>query len=383
MARGSIRKRYDSKGKSSYQITLDLDRDPVTGKRQRRYKTVYGSMKQAEAELQKMLASPTENPDAIKSSVRLKDWLTTWLGEYLPDIAQTTRDSYREKIANHINPVLGNIPLNQLDTTRIQRFINGMHAQGLSPKTIRNTFNNLNAALNKAVVLKILTSNPCFGTVLPKLQRYQAQVYDVPEIQKALTEANGDTNLVLIIVLGAMLGLRRGEMAALRWEHVDFTNKSVTICENRVQSASGIIKKAPKSNAGKRTISIGDEVLDILQQAKDLYDDDCKVLWFRDLGYVLHKENGDPYVPDSISQLWDRFVTRKGLPRIRLHDLRHSNATLMIANGISAKVVQHRLGHADVSTTLQRYVHVQPSMDAAASITIDSLLFPQQAPVII
>ena len=156
---------------------------------------------------------------------------------------------------------------------------------------------------------------------------------------------------------------------------MDFAKKIVSISENRVQTSKGAQKKDPKSEAGKRTISIGDKALDALRYVKTIYDDACNKPGFHDTGYVLFKEDGNPYRPDCITQLWGRFIQRTDLPYIRLHDLRHTNATLLIANGVSARVVQHRLGHADVSTTLQRYVHVQAAMDEDAADRIDSAIF--------
>ncbi|MBR4846482.1 MAG: site-specific integrase [Bacteroidaceae bacterium] len=377
MAIGSIRKRTDSKGNVTYQITLELDRDPITGVRHRRYHTVHGSKREAQEMLKKLLLNPDENLNAVQSSIRLRDWMRTWLDEYLPHIAQTTRDGYEEKIRNHISPVLGGTPINQLDTTQIQRFINSRIDRGMAPKSIRALYNNLNASLNKAVQLKILGHNPCTGVVLPKLKRYQSEVYDAEQIQHLLEIAKQDSiSAYAICILGALLGLRRGEMTALRWEQVDFVNKKVTICENRVQSSKGVIEKAPKSESGIRTITIGKKALDALRYIKDFYDDACRNNpWFHGAGYVLFKEDGQPYRPDCVTQLWGRFIQRTDLPYIRLHDLRHTNATLLIANDVSARVVQHRLGHADVSTTLQRYVHVQPAMDEAAADKIDSAIF--------
>lgn len=377
MAIGSIRKRTDSKGNVTYQITLELDRDPITGVRHRRYHTVHGSKREAQEMLKKLLLNPDENLNAVQSSIRLRDWMRVWLDEYLPHIAQTTRDGYEEKIRNHISPVLGGTPINQLDTTQIQRFINSRIDRGMAPKSIRALYNNLNASLNKAVQLKILGHNPCTGVVLPKLKRYQSEVYDAEQIQHLLEIAKQDSiSAYAICILGALLGLRRGEMTALRWEQVDFVNKKVTICENRVQSSKGVIEKAPKSESGIRTITIGKKALDALRYIKDYYDDACRNNpWFRGAGYVLFKDDGQPYRPDCITQLWGRFIQRTDLPYIRLHDLRHTNATLLIANDVSARVVQHRLGHADVSTTLQRYVHVQPAMDEAAADKIDSAIF--------
>lgn len=376
MAIGSIRKRLDSKGNVTYQITLEMDRDPITGVRHRRYHTVHGSKREAQEVLKKLLLNPDENLNSIPSSMRLRDWMRVWLDEYLPHIAQTTRDGYEEKLRNHISPVLGGTPINQLDTTQIQRFINSRIDRGMSPKSIRSMFNNLNASLNKAVQLKILSHNPCVGVVLPKLKRYKSEVYDAEQINRLLDIASKESvSIYVVAILGALLGLRRGEMTGLLWKNVNFDQKTITISENRVQTSKGDQKKDPKSEAGKRTISVGDKALDALREVKSIYDEACKSPWFNDSGYVLFKADGNPYRPDCITQLWGRFAQRIDLPYIRLHDLRHSNATLMIAKGVSAKVVQHRLGHADVSTTLQRYVHVLPTMDEDAADKIDSAIF--------
>lgn len=376
MAIGSIRKRTDSRGNVTYQITLELDRDPITGVRHRRYHTVHGTKRDAQEVLKKLLLNPDENLNSVRSSIRLREWMRVWLDEYLPHISQTTRDGYEEKVRNHINPALGGTPLNQLDPTQIQRFINSRIDRGMSPKSIRSMFNNLNAALNKAVQLKILPHNPCVGVVLPKLKRYQSEVYDAEQINHLLDIASKEsTSIYVICILGALLGLRRGEMTALRWEQVSFDKKTITISENCVQTSRGAQKKDPKSEAGKRTISVGDKALNALREVKDHYDEACKGPWFHDSGYVLFKEDGNPYRPDCITQLWGRFIQRTDLPYIRLHDLRHTNATLLIANGVSARVVQHRLGHTDVSTTLQRYVHVQPAMDEDAADKIDAAVF--------
>ena len=112
-----------------------------------------------------------------------------------------------------------------------------------------------------------------------------------------------------------------------------------------------------------------------LRKAKEAYDEKAKEPWFRDLGFVICKEDGTPYRPDSLTQKWERFTERNNLPHIKLHGLRHTNATALIAAGISPKVVQQRLGHADVSITLNTYTHVLPSMDKEAAEKLDNILF--------
>lgn len=199
-------------------------------------------------------------------------------------------------------------------------------------------------------------------------------------IQQALAAADS-LSLYLMILLGAALGLRRGEMAALMWEDIDFDEETVSIGKSRVHTKRKVIEKAPKSKAGIRTFSVGHDVANALREAKEMYDDLAEKPGFHNLGYVVCKENGKPYHPDSMTQKWERFVDKANLPKIRLHDLRHSNATAPIAAGVSAKVVQHRLGHADVSITLNTYTHVLPEMDEDASSKLNQSLFSGGVPI--
>ena len=375
MATGHIRKRTGKTG-VSYQIIAEGDRDPTTGKRERRYQTIKGTKKQAEAALRKLIDSLEQGVSTDASAIKLRDWMDNWLTNYLPNIEATTRVGYKEKIETYINPHLGNTPLKALRTDSIQAWINMLNQRGLGAKTIRNAYNNLNAALKKAVVLRMLPYNPCVGTVLPKLKRPKSKVYDTADIQRALDETKG-TALYLPVALALLTGMRRGEVCALKWKNIDFVAKQIHICENRVHGEKEVIEKAPKSEAGNRTIPMSKEVASLLGEARLQYYNDAAAYGpaFRDLDYVLHNENGTPYHPDSLTKMWRRFLEHSDLPYIRFHDLRHSNATALIAAGVNPKTVQQLLGHSDVSITLNTYTHVLPSMEQEAVDTLDRIIF--------
>lgn len=380
MATGHIKPRKNLDGSTSYQLTVETDRDPITGKRNRYYKTVKCGKRQADAELRKMIAEIEGGGISKPSAMKLADWMDTWLTTYLPNIEETTRDGYREKIENYIKPTIGHLPLKALSPKAIQDWINNLMKNGLSSKTIRNAYNNLNAALKKAVILQMIVRNPCEGTELPKLQKYQAQVYNVAMIQQALAAADSQS-IYLMILLGGCVGLRRGEMAALRWNDIDFAAETLTVTQNRVHAKKAVVEKAPKTQAGNRTISIGSDVANALREAKAAYDEAAEKPSFCDEGYVLCKDDGKPFHPDSVTQKWERFVEKSQLPKIRLHDLRHSNATALIAAGVNAKIVQHRLGHSEISTTLNIYTHVLPEMDGDAAEKLNQSLFSNAAPI--
>lgn len=376
MATGHIRKRITPKGKVSYQIIVEGNKDPLTGKRDRHFETVKCTKKQAEAILAKRIADMQNCGIVQYSTVSLSSWLETWLNSYNPNIQPTTKAGYKEKIDCYIIPALGNISLSLLSANMIQTFVNDMNKKGLSPKTIRNAYNNLNASLKKAVQLRMIPYNPCEGVVLPTLIKYEANVLDSTKINEVLKAAKG-TDMYIFALLAFSLGLRRGELDGLRWSHINFKNKTIKVCENRVNpKKESPYTKQPKTKSGMRTLSIGDELVQALKEAKEEYEKDKQKLGasFQDLGYVIRKKDGTPFHPDSLTQKWRRFLNRQDIKGVRLHDSRHSNATALIQAGVSPKVVQHRLGHADISTTLNIYTHVLPEMDAEAADVLDSLM---------
>ena len=373
---GHIRKRTLKDGSSSYQIIIEGAPDPLTGKRERHYSKSRGTKKQAEIELHRLIAQYENGQIVTLSAAKLSTWLDEWLRLYSGNLAETTLVGYREKIRTCIVPYLGDIALNRLDAITVQEWINRLTANGASPKTVRNAYNILNPALDRAVQLRMIERNPCFKAELPKLQKPKIEVYDEAEVKEVL-EAARDSDIYLMVLLLLAVGMRRGELAALRWDNVDLENKQLKICENRVNGDGSIITKTPKTASGIRTVSIGDDVVAELRKARVKYLED-KLRFgagFHDLGYIIRKADGTPYSPDSLTQKWERFTASHGLKHIKLHALRHTNATMMAKANVGVRVMQERLGHADVSTTLNIYTHVLKSQDVEAAQQLDHILF--------
>lgn len=179
------------------------------------------------------------------------------------------------------------------------------------------------------------------------------------------------------IVVVQYVGFRRGELVALTWDDVDFEKKTISVRNNTVLADGNIITKQPKSVAGIRDITISDNILAELKNAKKDYKKRKLAMGrdFVDSNLVICRENGKGYRPDSITQKWRRFVISNNLKEIRFHDLRHSCATAMIEAGIDPKTVQQRLGHADISVTMNIYAHCTKTMDKKAAETMDNILF--------
>lgn len=309
------------------------------------------------------------------SAMLLKDWILQWLDNYLPNIEATTRTHYRNAINTHIIPDLGHVMLKNLKTTVIQAWVNDLHTEkGLSPKSVRNIYLNLQSALTKAVVLRMLPYNPCEGVVLPKATKYKATVYTVQEMNHLLDIARG-TDMFIPVLLATNLGLRRGEVLALKWEHIDFEHAVVHVCENTVITEQGALTKAPKSSDGIRDITLGAGVLKELKHAHAQYNRNKLAMGpkFKDSGLVFSQADGGAYRPESLTRMWRRFLEKHQLKDIRFHDLRHSCATAMLEAGVDPKTVQNRLGHSDITMTMNIYAHCTQNMDRNAAQKLDDL----------
>lgn len=380
MATGTVRKRTTAKG-TVYQLTIDYGKDPLTGERKREYKTIHGTKKQAEAELNRILAAVgNSNYTVNTSSMPLSAWMQQWLDLYCINVEESTLDNYIGQINRYILPELGKIPLNALHNHHVQAWINRLLDRGLSPKTIRNVYMNLQSATKKAVKLRMLNDDPCDGTDLPKCEKKEFTIYDAEELRVMLDHAQG-TDMYFPLLLESIVGLRRGELLALRWDDVDFDEQVIHVHRNRIYANHKVFEKAPKSKAGIRDIAIGEQMVEIMKEEyrKYLRDKELYGYEFTDEGYVVRQDNGQPYHPDSWKNKWTRFMEAEELNPIRFHDLRHSNATALIEVGTDPKTVQQRLGHSTIAVTMDIYAHTTSKMKREAGQKMDTMFFGDHA----
>lgn len=386
-ASGHIRPRKRKDGQKAFQLIAELPPDPVTGKRQRKYETIIGSKKDAEKALHKLLDELQNGEYIDHSDVTVEAWMPEWYELYIKGIVSpATQVSYKDNMRLYIFPLLGKARLQDLTPNQVQRFVNQLtkaapkSGNPLSPKTVRNIFLNLSAALEKAEQLEMIRRNPCRQVVLPKSSRYVGAAYDEEEVEKLLLAAKG-TDMELPLYIEICLGLRRGELLALRYSSINWEKNTIYIKESRVTVGNDVVVKEPKTRSGIRELIAPPHLMKMLREQRVWYlEQKLKTgADFIDSDLVVCQPNGRPYHPDTLTFKFKKLLNRNGLRDIRFHDLRHTNASMMIASGIDIKVAQQRLGHADVTTTLNIYSHALKHANEAAAQTIDSLVFRKTA----
>jgi integrase len=232
----------------------------------------------------------------------------------------------------------------------------------------------LKQALGQAVRWELLTRNPADAVDPPKTVRALMSTYDLDQTAE-LIEAMRPTRMLVPTLLAVLCGLRRGEIAALRWKSVDLAASRLAIVESAEQVGSKVRYKTPKNGKG-RTLVLSANLVDELKthrlrQAEELLKVGVRL---SDDTFVVAKADGSPLQPDTLTQDWFRKLAGTSLPRIRFYDLRHAHATHLLGSGIHPKIASERLGHSKIGITLDLYSHVLPGMEADAAERVDAAL---------
>jgi integrase len=249
---------------------------------------------------------------------------------------------------------------------------------GLSPRTVHHMHRVLKEALRQAVRWQILVRNPADAVDPPRVPVRTMQTYDLEQTVE-LIEAMRGTRMLVPTLLAVLCGLRRGEIAALRWRNVDLTAGQIAVVESAEQTKAGIRYKAPK-NDRSRTVALSATMIEELRRHRLAQVQELLKLGVRltDDAFVVAQADGSPLQPRSLTHEWVRLLAKTALPRIRFHDLRHAHATHLLANGVHPKVASERLGHSKVGITLDLYSHVLPGMQADAAARVDDALKAMQ-----
>ena len=353
--------------------TAHIEFQDNTGKRRQRKRGGFRTEKLADLEVRKMLRAVdlgiAAAPDRITFGQYLKEWIDH--REAMGSLERTTLDSYREKIRNYLEPMAGEIALQQLSAMDLDRTYRQMAERGLSARTIRYTHSIARKALSDAERLGVIEVNPAARANPPSSRSAQApkfRVWSLEELATFLAYVEGKPYGVAL-AFAARTGVRRGEVCGLRWADLELSgdNPSATIRSNVVEvRGGGLDVKAPKSHRA-RAVSLDRTIVEQLRRHRVE-----QAEWrlavgagWRDLDLVFSQADGSYLRPDVLTRAFRRHAEGAELPIIRLHDLRHGHATELVEGGTDPATVSSRLGHATTQFTLD--VYVKPSQDRQAA----------------
>ena len=392
---GSIEKRGDS-----YRLVCVVGYN-LQGRPIKKSKTVHCSKKEAKIELAKFVADVQKGMYVEGKSLKFTDFVEIWKRDYgSKELAPSTYKRYLGILESRIIPFFGHFRVDKIKPTDIMQFYdllskdtqivrrkdnNGKKTgKPLSPKTILEHHRLLRAMLQKAVYWQMIVSNPAERVQAPKTKKPKRKYYD-DEQSKALISGlmeltEEQFKYKVAIILTIFTGVRLGELMGLEWDDINFREGIVSINRSSQYLADkGVFTKVPKTESSIRDVAIPDFVVSLLEEYKCWYDEQkyqYGELWY-DSNRLFVQADGKPMHPSTISKWFEKFVAQIGLPVINFHGLRHTNATLLIAQNIDVSVVAARLGHAQITTTLNFYVHPIISHNKTAGFALENLLLPQ------
>jgi integrase len=366
----------------SLTIIVDDRPDPMTRKRRRRWITIRRLpgetdrqlWKRTEKERAKLLVKRDEGEaDLVPTRLTVAEYLDRWLDDYArPKLGERTVMSYETTLRLHVIPQVGHLQLTALKPLHVQAIYASMRAKGLSGTTCLHTHRVLREALKWAVRWELAPRNPADSVDAPRSTTKPARTSSLEELARLLKAAD-ETPLGVLVRLAVHTGMRLGEVLGLRWQDVDLENQCLRI--ELTFGADGRFRK-PKTESSRRTISLDDEIAEDLAAHRRAQLEHRLSLGpdYEDNDLVFADPLGRPRSQHSVDRAWNHIRKVAGVPDMRIHDLRHAMASVALSEGINIAVVSKRLGHANVSTTLDIYRHVMPGEDKEAARTLARVL---------
>jgi integrase len=375
---GHIRRR----GERSWELKFDLGTDPATGKRITRYHSFKGTKRDAEAELIRLKAGADKGEYVDPTKTTLSEFFDRWEKWAATQVSAKTLERYKELAAHHVRPHLGSTRLQRLKTVHFAELYGTLQrpkaegGAGLAPRTIGHVHRLVHRVLGHAVKWGLVANNPVASAEPPRVERKEIEILAPGQVKALLTALRGRP-LYPIAVLGLATGMRRGELVALRWGDVDLERGIVRVEQSLEQTNAGLQFKAPKTKAGRRSISIPPSIVAELRKYWKAQQETRLALGLGKAGndaLVFPRADGSPFPPDSLTSDWARTLRLLKLPKITLHALRHTHVSQLIASGLDVVSVSRRIGHSNPTVTLNVYAHLFGNTDERAANVVEAAM---------
>jgi integrase len=367
---------------SSWYYWAELGVGP-DGRRQQKSAGGFKTRREAEEAFARLRDSVRTGGYVSTSKLTLGAFLVDeWLPAIRASVRPTTLQHYSSYVTVHVVPKIGRLQLSRVGPAQLNAFYAGLLADGradggggLSPKSVRHIHGCLHKALQDAVRWGHLARNPADAADPPVPRTVEMKVWSPAELRAFLAAVGGD-RLYAAWLLLATTGMRRGEVLGLRWADVDLERRRLSVVRQPTTVNYQVTVSEPKTAKGRRSVALDALTAKALrahraQQSKERL---ANASIWRESGLVFTLEDGSPLHPHRFTAWFEQRRLATGLPRIRLHDIRHSYATAALSAGVAAKVVSERLGHANVSITLDTYSHVLPALQEDAADKVAALI---------
>ena len=360
--KGSVKKRGNT-----WTYTVDIGRDPLTGRRKQKVKGGFTRQKDAQAALRKILTELDENRYVEPSKETFSSYLENWFTHYQKRIKDTTVSSRKYLMDKHLikeNP-FSNKELAKITTQDIDAFYNLKLEQGYSTSTIRKIHQMLNQSFNQAIKWGKIPNNPVINADPPSVKKEEMKIWSFDEIHLFLQRCKNERHY-LTFLLAIHTGMRRGEILGLKWSDIDFENKVIQVQRSLSHIPSkGYVLTTPKTKKSIRSVPITTMIVNELRLHQKKQEEWKERLgeYFSDQGLVICTETGSFQDPRNVLRVMKRIIEEANVTPIRFHDLRHTHASILLSEGVDVVRVSARLGHANPKITLETYAHLIPNAD--------------------
>jgi integrase len=315
------------------------------------------------------------------AQITVAQFFREWLINYKDSIRPKTYEQYKQIVNQYITPGIGAVKLKDLRPDQIQLFYTMQLRDGRSQRTVLLIHSVLHRALNQALSWRLIGHNPAEAVNRPKVPRKEMRVLNESQVITLINSAKGSRFETLFWV-AVTTGLREGEILGLKWSDIDWVTRRLSV-QRQVQRLKnqGSVFSSPKSEAGERAVLLSMDTIKRLRgyHAVQSYEKLFAGDRWRENDLIFPSTVGTPLDQRNLYRNFKTILRQAELPEIRFHDLRHTAATLMLPQGINPKVVQERLGHADITLTLNTYSHVLPEMQEEAVQKLDHALASRQS----
>lgn len=357
--KGYIRKRG-----TKWSYTVDIGKDPRTGKRKQKTQSGFKTKKEAQAALAELVNDVEKGNYIEPIKKRFKEFAMNYIETiYKNRVKKSSYETAYNLIITHIIPFFGDVDINDIDQFLVHEFYSLKLEEKYSSYYIQRMHELVRMLLRVAYKWEVLHKDIASLLEPPRIKKKEMKVWTIKQVNDFL-KFTKHSRYHPVYFLAAYTGMRKGEIVGLTWDDIDFEEKTININKTLYKARDEYLLQEPKTKGSVRTIYIDDDIIRVLKKQK--VKQNLERLRYggvyKEHNMVFAQETGEFVNTQGVNGLFTRFINQMGLPRIRFHDLRHTHATILLQMGVNPKIVAERLGHSTVQITLDTYSHVLPSM---------------------